>query len=368
MSLSGQWMAGYAGSNSGTIVIEIDEIGDHYEGAACVWDSAPGYPSSLVRFRTPSKNLSQAMTGLQVVPMDSRGTFLSSEQLAAMLPAGVAFPATADVSFDLQDSTLTVQWKIPVSFGAATATKTRAGEESEIVPRSLRNWPAFKAYVNGLERQRYVFRGQENNRWRLRSSFYRTGRANLQRFGTIDTAALHKALSALTKYNFDLNNPLHYAAFINLAQHHGYPTPLLDWTWSPYVAAFFAYQKIRPGDVKRGAKVRIFKFDLREWNKLPQLNKVFPAPLHVSVLDALAFDNPRVIPQQAISTMSNVDDIEAHIRVNEGKRGTTYLEAIDLPARDRQGVMEELALMGVTAGSLFPGLDGACESLREQNF
>ena len=39
MSLSGQWVARYTGANSGTIVIEIDEIGDHYEGAACEWDS-----------------------------------------------------------------------------------------------------------------------------------------------------------------------------------------------------------------------------------------------------------------------------------------------------------------------------------------
>ena len=83
----------------------------------------------------------------------------------------------------------------------------------------------------------------------------------------------------------------------------------------------------------------------------------------MSVLDALAFDNPRVIPQQAISTMSNVDDIETHIRLVEEIRATPYLEAIDLPARDRRGVMDELALMGVTAGSLFPGFDGACESL-----
>ena len=295
--------------------------------------------------------------------MDGRGTFLSPEQLAAMLPAGIAFPATADVSFDLQDPALTVQWTTPVgSFGgAATAAKTRAGEESEIAPRSLRNWTAFKAYVNGLERRRYVFRGQEDNRWRLRSSFYRTGRANMERFVTTDISALQKALSALTKYAFDLRNPLHYGAFINLAQHHGYPTPLLDWTWSPYVAAFFAYRKLRSGGAKRGSKVRIFKFDMREWNKIPQVDKVFPAQPHVSVLDALAFDNPRVIPQQAISTISNVDDIETHIRLVEGIRATIYLEAIDLPARDRRGVMEELALMGVTAGSLFPGLDGACE-------
>ena len=288
-----------------------------------------------------------------------------------MLPTGFAYPATADVSFDLRGSTLSVRWVAPVgSLGGASAIapKTRAEEASEIGPRSLRNWAAFKAYMNGLERRRYVFRGQEDNGWRLRSSFYRTARANMERFVRNDISALQKALSALTRHALDLRNPLHYGAFVNLAQHHGYPTPLLDWTWSPYVAAFFAYRKLRSGGAKRGSKVRIFKLDLQEWNKIPQVDKVFPAPPHVSVLDAVAFDNPRVIPQQAISAISNVDDIETHIRLVEGIRGTIYLEAVDLPARDRRGVMDELALMGVTAGSLFPGLDGACESLRELNF
>ncbi len=371
MSLSGQWVARYEGANRGTIVIEIDEVGDHYEGAACVWDDDPTHLSSLVRFRTPSKDPSQTMPGLQVIPMDMRGTFLNPEQLAAMQPAGTAYPATADVSFSLQGSTLSVQWTTPVgSFGGASAIapKTRAGEKSEIEPRSLPNWNAFKTYVNGLERRRYVFRGQEDNAWRLRSSFYRTARANIERFVTHDISVLQKALSSLTKHAFDLRNPLHYGAFVNLAQHHGYPTPLLDWTWSPYVAAFFAYRNLPSRRPKRGSKVRIFKLDLREWNKVPQFDKVFPAQPHVSVLDALAFDNPRVIPQQAISTISNVDDIETHVRSVEAARGTTYLEAVDLPARDRRGVMDELALMGVTAGSLFPGLDGACESLRELNF
>jgi hypothetical protein len=86
------------------------------------------------------------------------------------------------------------------------------------------------------------------------------------------------------------------------------------------------------------------------------------------MLDALALGNPRAIPQQAISMISNVDDIETHIDSVEHARKATFLEAIGLPALERPAVMRDLAFMGITAGSLFPGLDGVCESLREKNF
>ena len=88
----------------------------------------------------------------------------------------------------------------------------------------------------------------------------------------------------------------------------------------------------------------------------------------MSVLDAVAFDNSRVIPQQGISTISNVDDLETYIQEVESAQSYGYLSAIDLPVAKRDQVMQELALMGITAASLFPGLDGACEALRERNF
>ena len=48
-----------------------------------------------------------------------------------------------------------------------------------------------------------------------------------------------------------------------------------------------------------------------------------------------------MIPQQAASTVTNVDDIEAYIR-SKDHSGKTYLTAIDLPMRDRKHVIREL--------------------------
>ena len=159
--------------------------------------------------------------------------------------------------------------------------------------------------------------------------------------------------------------------FFNLVQHHGYPTPLLDWTYSPYVAAFFAYRGITnrgAASVDAQSKVRIHVFDQfqwkSDWNQIFML--LFAGP-HLSIGEFMAIENERMIPQQAASTLTNLDDIETYIREKE-TAGKKYLWAIDLPTRERKMVVQELSYMGITASSLFPGLDGACEELRERNF
>jgi hypothetical protein len=182
---------------------------------------------------------------------------------------------------------------------------------------------------------------------------------------------LHKHLSARTKHVFNLEIPNENGAFFNLVQHHGYPTPLLDWTYSPYVAAFFAYRGIsNENAAKAGSdeKVRIFVFDQAQWRSdFKQLKQLLVADLHLSIGEFLAIENERMIPQQAASTVTNIDDIETYIKSMESAQ-RKYLWVIDLPVRERKKVIQELGYMGITAGSLFPGLDGACEELKERYF
>jgi hypothetical protein len=85
-------------------------------------------------------------------------------------------------------------------------------------------------------------------------------------------------------------------------------------------------------------------------------------------MEFIAIENERLIPQQSLSGLTNVDDVEAYIRKLEKSRNQSYLQVIDLDASERNKAMRELSTMGITAGSLFPGLDGACEELRERFF
>ena len=93
-----------------------------------------------------------------------------------------------------------------------------------------------------------------------------------------------------------------------------------------------------------------------------------PGFQHITILETLTTNNPRALPQQSISSFTNFDDLEAFVGENERHDGKSYLSAVDLPVGERRTVMQDLALMGITAGSLFPGLDGACLQLKERFF
>lgn len=373
--MRGQWLGSYTGTNSGRAIVDIDEVGRQFRGYAYMYDSSVGLPSTRadINVSIPAGNVLQTRLPLQPIdPMTGDATTWAA--LATSYPPGSQFPNYADVKISWNAASLTASWMTDVgTSGSMVLPVTQAGIPSTYNPEpTVTDWKGFKVFVDQLEPDRYIFRGQENSSWRLRTSFHRTQRANLERFLGDDIPRLRKHLSARTSHLFDFTKPDEHGAFVSLVQHHGYPTPLLDWTRSAFIGAFFAYRMIRnsaalsEGLVER--KVRIFVFDSQQWSLLPQVHKLAPAQPHVSLLDALAIENTRMIPQQALSTITNVDDVESYIQQVEQIKQMRYLRVIDLPVRERPIVMTDLRQMGITAGSMFPGLDGACEALREQYF
>jgi hypothetical protein len=370
--MNGQWLGRYSGTNNGTLFINLDDMGSHYAGNVFAYDDNTSLPFAYSYIRTPDKQTSCHLC-LDFVPLHPHtGDASTWAQISSLFAPSVTFPRRAEADFDLDNGTLKVRWKTDIgTFGSADIAATRAGEPSECEPLTeIDGWAAFKSYVNGLDHRRFIFRGQRNP-FRLRTGFHRTGRADLLRFLAQDIPTLHRHLSQRTTHIFNLAIAEQNGAFFNLVQHHGYPTPLLDWTYSPYVGAFFAYQWVKNSEARKATandKVRIFMFDQMLWrNTLNQIPKVTWCPPHFSIQEFIAIDNERLVPQQSISTITNIDDVETYIHSKESPE-RRYLHVINLPMNERPHVMRELSVMGITAGSLFPGLDGACEELKERNF
>lgn len=366
--MKGQWFGSYHGGAQGQAMINVDEVDDHYEGVAYVNPSTRDIPASVAHWKTKNKDPVQVLTAY-VNPVDPRTYFQRTwEDIKHLYADSVVHSSEATVNLTLRDSRLYVgaTGNAGVAF-AATLERSEEGYKSKIAGQKM-SWGEFRAHVSSIAKSKnLLFRGQQEP-WRLCTSFHRRGRYRVNAFTNNDVKDLHRRLSAITSHFFDLNQPDQNGAFFNLVQHHGYPTPLLDWTYSPYVAAFFAFRG-RPIGYKGDGVVRIYIFDNSEWQKrFPQIMYLDPPFPHLSVLEFIAIDNPRVVPQQAVTTATNIYDIEAYVLNREKETSVQYLQAIDIPANEREDAMRDLRFMGITAGSMFPGIDGVCEELRERNF
>lgn len=369
--MNGQWIGQCEGTNTGTVFLNVDELESDFRGFGLLLDDNKLIPGTALFFTTKNKNKDFEFRSNWIHAIDSStGLITSWDIIKNRYATGVKMPNYVDIKGTWGDESVELSWSSDIgTSGKCKLPKSEAGKPSALVPVP-QDWEEYKKYVATLEGRRLLFRGQ-NTTARLRTSFHRTGRADLHRYVKEDIQVLYRQLSGRTRHIFNLDNPNENGAFYNLLQHHGYPTPLLDWTYSPYVAVFFAYRWITNKDADRAdpnRKVRVHVLDQAQWKKdWSQLHALLATAPHLSIEEFMSIENPRMIPQQSASTLTNLDDIESYIKSKEAN-GKFYLTAIDLPVRDRRKVMNELTYMGITAGSLFPGLDGACEELRERHF
>jgi FRG domain len=139
------------------------------------------------------------------------------------------------------------------------------------------------------------------------------------------------------------------------AQHHGLQTRLLDWTRSPYVAAFFAFSEWRRCE---SDKVAIWCMDTVGTQKWFRSNEIV-------ILDSQDSLNARQIWQRGAFTVNRSHILQmdklfmkSHGRFS-GSIDCPLLFKCTIPITEKTEALEDLELMRVNFQSVFPDIDGS---------
>ncbi|MBV1867673.1 MAG: FRG domain-containing protein [Marinosulfonomonas sp.] len=363
----GQWVGTSVGEPSGRLVVDLEAAENNIIGHAYLFSDPPELFSVAAELKFPIGQHSVKFKA-NIYGFDARtGYVLSKQDIQSRFP-DQQISDQVNIKFEFSDTqSCTATWDTQIgTYGKAELVLAAPPKKSIIPPEpNVQNWQEFREKISAVAFRERLFRGQRNQH-PLSTSFHRTKRKLLTRYLNEDVQVLHRELTGKTNHLFDLNKPQELGAFLNLAQHHGFPTPLLDWTYSPFVAAWFAYSEI--GEHSDEKPVRIFEINRRELLKMKQFQNLTFVPPHFSILETLAIENDRATPQQGVLTLTNVHDIERQILNLEEILGQKIITAYDLTKTDADEALNDLAMMGITRSTIFPGIESICADLKQRLF
>jgi hypothetical protein len=245
-------------------------------------------------------------------------------------------------------------------------------------------WADYETAIRSRELQGWAFRGQSSAYWPVVSSLTRRLRG-YDVHPSAWTIQERRILSLFKRkahlFLDHIPEEADYFQWLGLMQHHGAPTRLIDFTWSPEVAAFFALESAAPHSRCAVWAVAVPKLwnasyrfadreltatalSLREPENYERYYLSNDVPF-VSTDDPVIM-NQRIIAQSGTFVVPGVLDesVERIISDLGGARPDEWIKEfvfeVDLV---RATAMAALYRMNVSNATLFPGLDGMARSL-----
>jgi len=242
---------------------------------------------------------------------------------------------------------------------------TKSNVKNGVIEIKCKGWPSFQDFLNKYlkETRDYIWRGERCDNWPLLPSLDR----KLKKKNTLHDKDVRNDILTrfklsirgreekyLLKSNSEEDNENRLWA---LGQHNGLLTPLLDWSFSPYIAAYFAFREDSDKQTKNRA---VYGLSAKLVSK--RSKSIGDKGKGIKFVSPFVGDNPRLIQQRALFTKTPVGvDIESWVKKNISSKQTKWvLIKILIQNTSREKILKSLDRMAVSPLELFPDIEGAC--------
>ncbi len=239
--------------------------------------------------------------------------------------------------------------------------------------------------------KQWIFRGQECSKWRLETSLERAVKSfegDYRDMPQIESKLLRRFKRQCQHYTLLIPEEDDTLEWLALMQHYGAPTRLLDWTYSFFVAVYFALEDaekecavwaINSNWMEKPfeAVLTQHKDVLRYWKldrAITQRNtfkRLFMRGQPITLVGAV---NPyrlneRLVIQQGVFLCHGdvskpfEDNLEVLLS-KDAPRWNVFKFKIIVSTEERKRILRHLHRMNMNRATLFPGLDGFSRSLR----